>query len=131
MERTDTVTPTDHVASFRASNRDALRIAGPWTGLGFVAALLIAATTPAWRLDRRTWRITLPFVPDDGQRPLTTVLFVGCLVLLAAAWLGLVVRIERSRAPERVRTRAVVMFCALVFVPILLGPPLLSSDVYS
>ena len=131
MERLETATPVDRFRTFRTRNRDALAVAGRWPLLAFVAALLIATTTPAWRLDLRTWRISLPMLPDDGHGPFTAIVFVACVVLLAIAWIGLVLRVERSHAPDRLRTRAVVLFCALVFVPILAGPPLLSSDVYS
>lgn len=108
-----------------------LALAGPWPWVGFAGAVIIATTTPAWRLDRRTWRITLPWLPHDGQRPTTAILFVSGVVLLGLAWIGLVSRVERSRLTDRARTRAVLLTCALWFVPILLGPPLLSSDVYS
>jgi hypothetical protein len=53
------------------------------------------------------------------------------VVLLGIAWIGVVSRVEHSTASERTRSRAVVLSCVLWFVPILLGPPLLSSDVYS
>ena len=108
-----------------------LALAGPYPWIGFAGAVIIATTTPLWRLDRRTWRITLPGLPHDGQRPTTAILFVTGLILLALAWIGLVSRVEHSRLTDRERTRAVLLTCALWFAPILLGPPLLSSDVYS
>lgn len=104
---------------------------GAYRWIGLAAAVLIATTTPAWRLDRRSWRVTLPVLPHEGERPLTTMIFITSVVLFAVAWIGLVSRVANSRANDRVRVRAVVGTCALWFVPILLGPPLLSSDVYS
>lgn len=121
--------PTAPAEPSRPARPTSLVGAYRWIGLG--AAVLIAATTPAWRLDRRTWRVTLPGLPHDGERPVTTTIFIISVVLLAVAWIGMVSRVENSRAPERERLRAVVGTCALWFVPILLGPPLLSSDVYS
>lgn len=106
-------------------------IAGPWRWTGFVAATLIAASAPLWRLAGNEWRFTLPGIPTDGRKPSTTILFLGSAAVLALSWLLLVRRVERSGAPERARTRAVLLTAALWFVPVLLGPPLLSSDVYS
>lgn len=108
-----------------------LSAAGPYPWLGFAGALVIAATTPAWYLDQRSWRITLPGLPHDGTRPLTAIAFVASVVALGISWIGLVGRVERSGEPDRRRMKVVAATAALWFVPILLGPPLLSSDVYS
>ena len=106
-------------------------MAGPYPALGFAGALLIAVTAPQWRLDQKTWRLTLPFLPFDGTRPFTAVAFVVGAAALGVAWLGLISRVERSQAPGRDRMRVVVATAFLWFVPVMLGPPLLSSDIYS
>ena len=112
-----------------ASQRRAL--AGPYRWIGFGASVLIAATMPLWRLAGKAWRLTLPVLPHNGERPITAIVFVVGVALLAVAWLGLIRRIERSALPSRDRMRVVLSCAALWFAPLLLGPPLLSSDVYS
>ena len=112
-----------------AAQRGALM--GPYRWIGFGASVLIAATTPLWRLSGPTWRLTLPGLPHRGDRPATAILFVIAVSLLAISWLALIVRVERSPLPARDRLRAVVGVAALWFAPLLLGPPLLSSDIYS
>lgn len=112
-----------------AAQRRAL--AGPYRWIGFGASVFIAATMPLWRLAGKTWRLTLPGLPHNGERPFTAIVFVVAVALLALAWLGLIVRVERSPLPARDRMRAVLSTAALWFAPLLLGPPLLSSDVYS
>ena len=112
-----------------AAQRRAL--VGPYRWVGLTASVLVAATMPLWRLAGRTWRLTLPGLPHNGERPVTAILFVIAVGMLGFAWLGLIARVERSGLPERERTRAVLATAALWFAPLLLGPPLLSSDVYS
>ena len=112
-----------------AAQRRAL--VGPYRWIGFGASVVIAATMPLWRLAGRTWRFTLPGLPHNGERPVTAFLFVLGVALLSVAWLGLIHRVERSGLSARDRTRAVVATAALWFAPLLFGPPLLSSDVYS
>ena len=104
---------------------------GPYRWAGFAASVLVAATMPLWKLAGRTWRLTLPGLPHNGERPITAILFVTAVAVLGIAWLMLIARVERSSLSERERTRAVVATAALWFAPLLLGPPLLSSDVYS
>jgi hypothetical protein len=104
---------------------------GPYRWIGFGASLLIAATMPLWKLSGPTWRLTLPGLPHGGERPVTAILFVLAVSLLALSWLGLITRIERSTLSERERLRAVLATAALWFAPLMFGPPLLSSDLYS
>ncbi|MGI8662086.1 MAG: polyprenol phosphomannose-dependent alpha 1,6 mannosyltransferase MptB [Acidimicrobiales bacterium] len=106
-------------------------IAGPWRWTGLAASALIAASAPLWRLAGNEWRFSLPLIHHDGRKPYTTILFLLSAGVLALSWILLVRRVERSTAPTRARTRAVVLTGAMWFVPVLLGPPLLSSDVYS
>src|SRR4051812_18100588 len=115
----------------RAPRRRRVRELGPFPFMGFVGALLVASITPLWYLSGRAWRLTLPGLPHDGRRPITAVLFVAGVILLGVAWIGLIGRAERARLTERERTWAVLLTAALWFTPVLLGPPLLSSDIYS
>jgi hypothetical protein len=127
----DTYHETDEALAERDLQVGARSIAGPWRWTGFVAALLIAASAPIWHLAGNEWRLTLPGVPFNGEKPVTTLLFLSSAGVLAVSWMLMVRRIERSTAPDRARTRAIIVTAALWFVPVLLGPPLLSSDVYS
>ena len=127
----DTYRETDEALTERDLQVGARSIAGPWRWTGFVAALLIAASAPIWHLAGNEWRLTLPGVPFNGEKPVTTMLFLVSAGVLAISWMLMVRRIERSAAPDRARTRAIIVTAALWFVPVLLGPPLLSSDVYS
>jgi alpha-1,6-mannosyltransferase len=106
-------------------------LAGPYRWIGFAASVLIAATMPLWRLAGKSWRLTLPLLPHDGERPFTAIAFVIAVAMLALSWLGLIVRVERSSLATRDRMRVVLSTAALWFAPLMLGPPLLSSDVYS
>jgi hypothetical protein len=115
----------------RRAPRRRVRELGPVPYIGFVGALIVAAITPLWYLSGRAWRLTLPGQPHDGRRPLTAISFVGGVILLGIAWIGLISRAERARLTERERTWAVLLTAALWFVPVMLGPPLLSSDIYS
>src|SRR3954452_22816799 len=94
-----------------AAQRRAL--VGPYRWIGFGASVLIAATVPLWRLSGPPWRPPLPFLPCRGERPVSAVLFVIAVSLLGVAWLGLIVRVERSQLPARDRLRAVVSCAAL------------------
>src|SRR4051794_12612581 len=115
----------------RAPRRRRVRELGPFPVMGFLGALLVASITPLWYLSGRAWRLTLPGLPHDGRRPITAILFVAGVILLGVAWIGLIGRAERARLTERERTWAVLLTAALWFAPVLLGPPLLSSDIYS
>jgi len=112
-----------------AAERRAL--AGPYAWIGLAGSALIAVTAPLWRLSGPTWRLTIPGVPHNGERPVTAILFVIGTSMLGIAWMGLISRVERSTRPERDRMRAVVLTAMLWFAPLLFGPPLLSSDIYS
>lgn len=106
-------------------------LAGPYPWIGFAGSVLIAVTAPLWRLSGPTWRLTIPGVPHNGERPITAIVFVIGVSMLAIGWMGLIARVERSDRPERDRMRAVLLTAMLWFAPLLLGPPLLSSDIYS
>ena len=106
-------------------------VVGPYRWIGLAGSVLIAVTAPLWRLSGPTWRLSLPGVPHNGERPITAITFVIGAAMLSIAWLGLISRIEHSQLPARARMRSVVACAVLWFVPLLLGPPLLSSDIYS
>jgi hypothetical protein len=106
-------------------------LVGPYVWIGLAGSILIAVTAPLWRLSGPTWRVSIPGVPHNGERPFTAFAFVIGVSMLGIAWMGLISRIEKSTLPERDRMRAVLLTAMLWFVPVLLGPPLLSSDIYS
>ncbi|MEY2448106.1 MAG: alpha,6-mannosyltransferase [Acidimicrobiaceae bacterium] len=106
-------------------------LAGPYMWIGLAGSVLIAITAPLWRLSGPTWRLTVPGVPHNGERPVTAIAFVLGVSMLGLAWMGLIARVERSHLPERARMRAVLVCAVMWFAPLLLGPPLLSSDLYS
>lgn len=98
---------------------------------GFAGALLISASAPVWRYSAPTWRLTVPGIPHPGSSFVSATLFVIGLVLLGGAWIGLVGASERLRGTTGRRIAIVVAVAVAWTVPILLGPPLLSNDVYS
>jgi hypothetical protein len=97
---------------------------------GVLGGLIIAASAPVWRLAPPSWRITLPGVPHPGTTAQSTVLFLIGLLLLAGGWLGLVHRAGREGSTKK-RLVMVSLIIAIWAVPVSLGPPLLSNDVYS
>jgi alpha-1,6-mannosyltransferase len=97
---------------------------------GLVGAGMIGLSAPVWRLAVPSWRFTLPFVPNPGTTLQSAFFFVGGLVLLALAWLGLIVWASRpGPAARRLATVGVVI--GVWCIPFLVSPPLLSNDVYS
>ncbi len=130
IDATASPATTDHAARPTPAP-SVLSLVGPYPWIGFVGTVLIAASAPLWRLAGNEWRFSLPFIPHDGSRPYSTIVFLFSAALLTIAWVGLVRRTERTAATERERTRAVLLTCGLWFAPLLLGPPLLSSDIYS
>lgn len=125
----DTFTTATEHERVRAS-----RLASPLvqaTVAGFLGALLIASTAPVWRHANPSWRLTLPFVPHPGGKAFSTTMFFIAVSLLGFGWFRLSgVMADTGRAEAwRLRVGAKVM--ALWALPIVLGPPLLSNDVYS
>ena len=97
---------------------------------GFLGALVIAASAPVWRLAVPSWRITVPGIPHPGTAFQSTSLFLIGLILLAVGWLGLILR--AGQIADRRRALVVVgVIISLWAIPVSLGPPLLSNDVYS
>ena len=93
-------------------------------------AAVIAASAPQWRLAVPTWRLTIPGIAHPGTSTQSTVWFLIGLILLALGWLGLVHRAGRIADPRR----AIIVVGAVIAlwaIPVSLGPPLLSNDVYS
>lgn len=97
---------------------------------GIAGATVIAASAPQWRLAVPTWRLSLPGIAHPGTSTQSTSFFLLGLILLALGWLGLVYRAGRIADPRR----AVIVVGAVIAlwaIPVSLGPPLLSNDVYS
>jgi hypothetical protein len=101
---------------------------------GLLGGLIIASSAPVWRLWEQvfpdSWRITVPGISHTGTTAQATVLFLVGLILLAVGWLGLVHRAGRAGSTRK-RVVMVAVVIAIWAVPVSLGPPLLSNDVYS
>lgn len=101
--------------------------------LGAVGGLLLASSAPLWRgAARGTWRLTLPAVPHDGHPLVAGALFLLAGGALVAGWWALVAVLHAGRPADHRHRMALVVGALLVWwLPVLLGPPLLSNDVYS
>jgi hypothetical protein len=97
---------------------------------GVLGGLVIAASAPVWRLAVPTWRITIPGIPHPGTSFQSTSLFLLGLLGLGIGWLGLIYRAGRIADPRRALV-VVGIVVALWAIPVSMGPPLLSNDVYS
>ena len=97
---------------------------------GILGGLVIAASAPVWRLAVPTWRITIPGIPHPGTSFQSTSLFLVGLLGLGIGWLGLIYRAGRIADPRRALI-IVAVVVALWAIPVSMGPPLLSNDVYS
>ena len=97
---------------------------------GLAGATIIAASAPVWRLSVPAWRLTIPGIPHPGTNTQSTLFFLIGLVLIACGWLGLVHLASRIASPRRAVVVVAVIIAAWA-VPVTLGPPLLSNDVYS
>lgn len=96
-----------------------------WAGLGLAGSLAMTAAGPDLSVDGSTrWWFTLHLPPGHSA----DVLFYAGLAVLCLAWLGLGRRL--SRRPET-KPSQLVFVGVLWSVPLLLGPPLFSNDVYS
>jgi len=98
---------------------------------GLVGTLLIAASAPVWRLAAPSWRLAIPGVPHPGSSLVAASFFTGGLVLLGFGWVGLIGRAERLPGSEQRKWVTVLAVGLLWTFPVMLGPPLLSNDVYS
>jgi hypothetical protein len=98
--------------------------------MGFVGSLLVVVTAPVRREAAPSWRLTLPFVPHPGHALFSAMSFVVGMTLLSLAWIRLSA-FTVDRTQTRRRLAVVLAAGALWTAPVLLGPPLLSNDVYS
>src|SRR4029077_11236358 len=98
---------------------------------GLVGTLLIAASAPVWQYAAASWRLVVPGVPHPGSSFVNAAFFTAVLVLLGFGWVGIIGRAERMRGSVRRKWVTVIAVGVLWTVPVLLGPPLLSNDVYS
>lgn len=98
---------------------------------GTAGTLVIASSAPVWSKAAPSWRLTLPGIPHPGPPVVAFLLFLLGASLLSAAWIGLIGLSRDKERSERVRVSIVLAMLAIWTVPIVLGPPLLSNDVYS
>jgi alpha-1,6-mannosyltransferase len=99
--------------------------------MGFLGSLLVVVTAPVRREAAPSWRLTLPFVPHPGHALFSAISFIVGMALLACAWIRLSAFAVDRTQPSRRKIVVVALAGALWAAPILLGPPLLSNDVYS
>ncbi|MFV0523069.1 MAG: polyprenol phosphomannose-dependent alpha 1,6 mannosyltransferase MptB [Acidimicrobiales bacterium] len=98
-------------------------------GFGASAAVVVGGSLAgaAGPLMGRLWSVpTIPVRPAVGLLPSLT-LFYGGLIVLVRAWLGL----RRAHLSRRVPLGAVLAIMVMWAVPMLIGPPLGSRDVYA
>jgi Glycosyltransferase family 87 len=99
--------------------------------IGFLGTLLVVTTAPVRSQAAPTWRLTLPFVAHPGGRLFSVTTFLLGMALLGYGWYRLGnYAARRDLSPNR-RLRMVGLVITLWALPIVLGPPLLSNDVYS
>jgi hypothetical protein len=98
---------------------------------GFIGSVLIVVTAPVRTEAAPTWRLHIPFIPAPGPRWFSTSAFIAGVGLLGYGWILLGSYARRKKVDGGVRLRTVSIVIMLWSVPIVLGPPLLSNDVYS
>lgn len=98
---------------------------------GLVGGTLIAATAPVFPYTASSWRLTLPGVPHPGSSIFSGSVFVLGVLLMGFGWVRLIGSLERRVDTDRRRLVLVGLVFAIWCVPMFLGPPLLSRDVYS
>jgi hypothetical protein len=96
---------------------------------GFVGSLVITASAPLWRLAVPSWRLTVPGIGHPGSAAASSFWFVTGMSLLALSWLGLIYVAARFETKKAIVTVALAL--VVWAIPVSLGPPLLSNDVYS
>jgi hypothetical protein len=117
-----------------APSRETTAVAHPLrTALlaGFLGTLMIVVTAPVREQAAPAWRLTLPFVPHPGGRLFSVTTFLLGAGLLGYGWFRLGSYATRRDLSASHRLRMVSIVIVLWSVPIVLGPPLLSNDVYS
>lgn len=100
-------------------------------GAGLAGTLVLSSSAPVWHKAAPSWRLTIPGIPHPGPPVVAFLLFLLGAGLLSAAWIGLVGISRDASRSERSRIRIVIAMLILWAVPLLVGPPLLSNDVYS
>jgi hypothetical protein len=97
-----------------------------WPGLGLAGSLAITAAAPdLFGGSSGSWWFSLRI--PGGHSAALAVFYAG-MAALCVAWLGLGRRLRGRSAPK---TSRLVLVGALWSVPLVLGPPLFSHDVYS
>jgi hypothetical protein len=99
----------------------------PWIALGSAASVVLVLTgVSVGSVPRVGPGFSWLGLPHSGS-PLVTVLFYVALCLMVAAWLGVGVEARRGH----LTTRRACLILAAWGLPLLLGPPLFSRDLYS
>ena len=98
--------------------------------MGFLGSFLasIAATHPGGVFLARSdpWFFRIPPFSGASQNPSLVAFYFG-VVLLVGAWLAVV---RATRSPDGPNTGPVVLVMAIWALPLLVGPPLFSGDVF-
>lgn len=103
-----------------------LQVLAPWIALGFVGSmgLAIAGTRVGAVPEavRSSWWFTLPL-----GTPAMSAIFTASIVLLVVGWLGVGIQARRGA----LGTGRAWLLLAIWGIPLFLGPPLFSRDIYS
>ena len=125
----DITISTDETSSRDAGRRRSALRTGAISG--FVGTLIVVVTAPVRPEAAPSWRLTLPFVPHPGSRPFSITTFIVGMLLLGFGWYRLTSYASQRDVDGGRRLRNVCLVIAVWATPVLLGPPLLSNDVYS
>jgi hypothetical protein len=107
--------------------RRSLNPLSPWVALGFCGSVGLAVTGTSVgsviRPNHALWWFSIP----NGQSVLVTAIFYVALALLVAGWLG----VGNQARQGLLTTRWAWLILIVWGVPLFLGPPLFSRDIYS
>lgn len=101
--------------------------------LGVVGAAMIVSTHPTWPLAANSWRVRVPGSFDFTNSSAVAIpAFIIGTAMVCAAWMLLIRSLRDARdRPMGARIGLLMAVTAIWLVPVLIGPPLFSNDVYS